>query len=279
MIKLFATDLDGTLLNALHETDKTIRNAISEITAAGLHVVPATGRILVPMGIHGFSGLHIESCCANGSIIRDASGNIIKTYTIDPAFVEELVTTFPQICWDFSTPDGMFVMGSLERHRASFDNVSLFKRIIYRGMRARGGFHEEQYFDQTLSEVLKHEVCKINTHETSEDICREVDAFLADHTDHVVNAPFAPSMYEITDKNCNKGASVAWLANYLGIDEDECAVYGDGGNDIDMLRRFKHSYATHGASEEAKAAASTTIGSCVFHAVPKHMLKTMRRGL
>ena len=36
MIKMFASDLDGTLLNALHEADGTIRRAIRELTEAGL---------------------------------------------------------------------------------------------------------------------------------------------------------------------------------------------------------------------------------------------------
>ena len=34
MIKMFASDLDGTLLNALHEADGTIRRAIRELTEA-----------------------------------------------------------------------------------------------------------------------------------------------------------------------------------------------------------------------------------------------------
>lgn len=276
MIKLFAADLDGTLLNALHETDRTIRSAIKEITEAGLYVVPATGRILPPMGEHGFSGLHVASCCANGSIIRDSNGKILKTYPVNPDIVRELVTEFPQVCWDFSTTDGMFVCGSFEDHQASFKQANVFKRIVFRGMRARGGFHEEQYFDQTVDQVLEHEVTKINTHSAQGSVAQEVQAFINEHSDSIVNAPFNPTMFEITEASCNKGVSVAWLANYLGIEEDECAVYGDGGNDIEMLKRFKHSYATHGASNEAKAAARETIGSNVFHAVPRHMLKTFR---
>ena len=59
-------------------------------------------------------------------------------------------------------------------------------------------------------------------------------------------------MFEITDVACNKGESVAWLAGYYGIAEDEVAVYGDGGNDIAMLKRFRHSYATKNASDAAK---------------------------
>ena len=38
MIKLFACDLDGTLLNLFHTTDDKILAAIREITDAGAHV-------------------------------------------------------------------------------------------------------------------------------------------------------------------------------------------------------------------------------------------------
>lgn len=276
MIKLFASDLDGTLLNGLHETDRTIRGAIKTAIELGAHVVPATGRSVLPMGDHGFTGLKIDAVCANGSIVRGQNGELLKAFTVDPAFVEELLRAFPQICFDCCTPDGMFSSGSYEMHQAGFKRDGLLRRIVMRGMRARGGAHEEQFFDQSLSSILSHEVCKINCRVTSEELDRELKVFLADHADTVVNAPFDPVMFEITDKDCNKGESVAWLGRYYGIGEDEIAVYGDGGNDLVMLSRFRHSYATANGSDEAKAAASATIGRCELHAVPRHILKTLR---
>ena len=51
MIKLFASDLDGTLLNGLHETDRTIRGAIKTAIELGAHVVPATGRSVLPLSL------------------------------------------------------------------------------------------------------------------------------------------------------------------------------------------------------------------------------------
>lgn len=275
MIKLFASDLDGTLLNGFHETDRTIRSVIKEAIECGVHVVPATGRSVLPIGPRGFTGLKIDAVCANGSIIRGQNGEVLNTFQVDPTFTEELLKAFPQICFDCCTPDGMFSSGSYEMHQEGFKRDNLFMRIIMRGMRARGGSHEEQFFDQSLSSILSHEVCKINCRVISDDLERELKAFLADHVDTVVNAPFNPVMFEITDKACNKGASVAWLGRYYGIEEDEIAVYGDGGNDLEMLRRFKHSYATANGSDAAKAAAGTTIGRCEFHAVPKHILATL----
>lgn len=277
MIKLFASDLDGTLLNGLHEADRTIRSAIKKAIDLGAHVVPATGRSVLPIGDHGFTGLKIDAVCANGSIVRGQNGEVLKTFAMDLTFVEELLRAFPQICFDCCTPDGMFSSGSYEMHQEGFKRDGLMRRIIMRGMRARGGAHEEQFFDQSLSSILSHEVCKINCRVTTAELDRELKAFLADHTDTVVNAPFDPVMFEITDKDCNKGESVAWLGRYYGIDEDEIAVYGDGGNDLVMLKRFRHSYAMANGSDEAKAAASATIGRCEFHAVPKHILATLRR--
>ena len=209
--------------------------------------------------------------------MRDSHGEVLKTWTIDPQVTEELLKAFPDICFDCSTPDGMFSSGSFEMHQAGFKKDSPIKRIVMRGMRARGGYHEEQYFDQSVGDILRHDVCKINCRVTSPELERDLKAYLAERSDRVVNAPFDPVMFEITDVACNKGESVAWLAGYYGIAEDEVAVYGDGGNDIAMLKRFRHSYATKNASDTAKAAASATIGSCMAHAVPKHMLATMRK--
>lgn len=276
MIKMFASDLDGTLLNALHEADGTIRRAIKQLTDEGLRVVPATGRSVLPHGERGFTGLKVDACCSNGSIIRGRHGEVLKIYAVDPSFTEELIKRFPDICFDCSTPDGMYSSGSYEMHQAGFKNDGLMKRIVMRGMRARGGLHEEQYFDQPLSEILAHDVCKINCRVASKELERDLKAFLADHADTVVNAPFNPVMFEITDIACNKGESVAWLGRYYGIEEDEIAVYGDGGNDIAMLKRFRHSYAMSNGSDAAKAAAGTTIGNCALHAVPRHMLATAR---
>lgn len=276
MIKMFASDLDGTLLNALHEVDGPIRRAIREVGAAGLRVVPATGRSSLTPGRHGFEGVDVDAVLANGALIRSAEGEILKTFTVDPAFVEELLREFSQICFDCVTPEGLLCTGSREEHAAGFKNDGPLRRIVMRGMRARRGAEESRMFDQSPADILSHDVCKINCRVASEEIGRELKAFLAEHTDRVVNAPFNPVMFEITDAACNKGASVAWLAGYYGIAEDEVAVYGDGGNDIVMLERFRHSYATANGSDEAKAAATRVVGPCARHAVPKHMLATVR---
>lgn len=277
MINLFACDLDGTLLNLMHNTDDTIRKALREITATGARFAVATGRTMHDARDIDCAGIPMDLIGSNGSIVRSGTGELLKTFPIDPAALEALLTELPNICFECVTAEGTYVTGTREEREEGFKSDHPVRRIIMRGMRGRNGFPvDTMYFSQGLSEIMKHEVCKINCRVADEGLKRALVDYLDAHKKEVVDAPFAPRMFEITGADVNKGTAVAWLAEHYGISEDEVAVYGDGGNDIAMLKRFAHSYAPHGASEPAKRAASAVIGRCALHAVSKHMVATVR---
>ena len=65
------------------------------------------------------------------------------------------------------------------------------------------------------------------------------------------------------------------LADQLGIDAQDVAVYGDGGNDLEMLTMFAHSYAPCTAQKEAQMAASAIIGPYQSYSVAKHIAETL----
>ncbi len=277
MIKLFASDLDGTLLNAFHQTDAVVLKAVRAVIAAGAHFAIATGRTVASGVEQGFEDIPIDIVSSNGSIIREGTGRLIASFPLDPADVEELLRAFPGICFDCAAPDGTFITGTAEEFQATFRRDGLVRRIIMRGMRQRGKNDRTLHFGQSLDEVLAHQVCKVNCRVPDAGLARELTAYLAEHTDTLVNEPFNPVMFEISRAGVNKGASIAWLARHYGYTEDEVAAYGDGGNDLAMLERFRHSYATSNGSKEAKRAAGNVIGNCALHAVPRHMLGTIQR--
>lgn len=281
MIKLFASDLDGTLLNALHMVDPTIRRALHEVTASGAHFAMATGRTMRTPQDYGFTGVDAESVCCNGAIVLDRTGKVIHHSAVDPTFIEELLRAFPapRACFEFVGLEQTFVSGTPDDLQAGYRGDGIARKIMMTGMRARRRQMSRGWaFSQPASEICRYEICKVNARTADEGLERELHAFLGEHADTVVNTPFNPVMFEITDARVNKGEAVAWLAGYLGIRPDEVAVYGDGGNDIAMLERFEHAYATSNASDAAKRAAGPghVIGSCAFHAVPKHMVRIVR---
>ncbi|MDY2777987.1 MAG: HAD family hydrolase [Collinsella sp.] len=277
MIKLFASDLDGTLLNAAHMVDPVILSAIRTVTASGAHFAIATGRTMRDNHDFGFKGVDVEAVCSNGSMILDRTGSIIFHREIDKAVMEELLRAFPGVCFECVGLDRTYVTGSPEDQRAGFVAKGPIQGIKMAAMRfRRWQMRADCEYDQGPSDVLGHEICKVNVRIPDPGAERELHAFLAEHADSVVNAPFSPVMFEITDASVSKANALEWLADHLGVSHDEVAVYGDGGNDIDMLSRFDHAYAPSNASEAAKRAAGHVIGSCAFHAVPRHMAATVR---
>lgn len=277
MIKLFASDLDGTLYNALHETDRAILRHLRRVLTAGRHVALATGRWARSARELGFGDLPLELVCGNGAFVYDGHGELLRRVPIDPGVLEELLTAFPTLCPNCVAPDGQFLRGSREQFMAGFTPPrGLAGRVVGWRIRRRGRPASE-HPDQTDAQVLAHEVCKVNVRTADAGLRRELEAFLAGHTDTLVNASFDGNLFELTAAGVNKGEAVAWLAGRLGIAEDEVAVYGDGGNDLAMLGRFSHAYAPRGASGAARRAAGTVIGSCARHAVSRHMLATVRR--
>ncbi len=273
MIKLFAADLDGTLLNGLHLTDRTILRSIARVRKAGMHFSLATGRTVRDPRQLGFQK-NVCVVCANGSMVLGEDGTLLRSRPLDQAFVEELVTRFSTEPLEFITTEHTYHLQSEEAHRAAYSHMALWRRVVTRGMSMTGG--PEHVYNCTPAQIAALRVVKINAHIAGMGRADQIHDFLNAHTDVATNAPFDPCMFEITAAGVDKGEAVSWLANHLGIRDDEVAVYGDGGNDIAMLRRFSHAYATHGASDDAKRAAGNVIGSCITHAVPHHVVRTLR---
>jgi Cof subfamily protein (haloacid dehalogenase superfamily) len=276
LTQLFASDLDGTLLNPLHVTDRTIVRAVRATIASGRHFAIATGRFMRSGKAIGFGELPVEVVCANGALVFGQSGQLLRSMPLDSLFVEELLRSFPTIGFDFIGTQHIYTRLSAAQRVAQLRAPNLLARIVMRGMTTDAD--DVWITDQSAAQILSHDIVKVNCRISDEGAKADLSTFLYERRDSVVNAPFNPSMFEITSVGVDKGAAVAWLAGSLGIPVEDVVVYGDGGNDVAMLRLFSslgRSYATHGACEQAKLAASSTIGSNVVHAVPRHVMSIL----
>ena len=277
MIKLFASDLDGTLFNYFHDTDRAILRRLRRAIAAGRHVALATGRCVRRPTDLGFGDLPVESVGANGAHVVGRDGEVLRHVTIDPAVIEELLTAFPDVCVNCVGREHTHVRGTREQRDAGFPGMRGLAGAITRHRLRRLARSGEDLLDQSDADVLAQDICKMNFRVADPGERREVEAFVAEHANALVNASFDGDLFELTDARVNKGEAVAWLAAELGFSEGEVAVYGDGGNDLVMLARFDHAYATSNGSDDAKRAAGNVIGSCALHAVPRHIVATVRR--
>ena len=70
-----------------------------------------------------------------------------------------------------------------------------------------------------------------------------------------------PIFADINVKNCNKASGMDWFLSYYGIDRAFSMAFGDGENDISMLKHAAIGIAMGNASDEVKKIADYVTGS------------------
>lgn len=271
MKRLFATDLDGTLLNREHQIDETIRKGIEKAEKTGAIVAASTGRNLGMCRLSGLEGLPMILC--NGAAACDKEGNILFEEPLDEDLVRLLYETFRDEGIEFQCADGLLSPESIEEKRIS-QRQKAESRGNLDSVFAGEGWLSLYTFNQGLEDVLRARPVKANLPNQHDEKAEKVEKFIEAHNERIVSKPSDKWIFEITMKHVNKAHGIRRFAEIYGIREDEIAVYGDGGNDIDMLSAFRHSYAPSTACEPARKAAAEIIGPYDEYSVIQHIEKT-----
>lgn len=274
MIELFASDLDGTLLTD-HVVDDIVLNAIRKIRDSGREFAVVTGR---EMYLHqrremGLEPLGIYTICMNGARILSPGGEELYRQAIDKDFLRETLCRFPALMPECLATDRIYIRQSKEAFIdfAKGDPTRNIQRFL-------ASFLKRAEFSVPVERILQADVLKLNLRIADAAQIAAFREFLEANRENVVSRPFRediPGLFEITDRRAGKAQAIAWLLTHLGMTEEQVAVYGDGPNDREMLRRFPHSFAPRNASPSAKAAANAVIGDCADHAVPEHMCRLL----
>lgn len=275
MIKLFASDLDGTLLPRSHQFDELIVASIEKIVASGYYFTIATGRDSAMTTLNGLEN-KIYQICLNGALIKSPQGTILKKELIDKDVLKLILEEFDDLNLEFLTPTKTYTKQSLEAFTQKLRSMPLEEDVDVTKMFMNNA-SKHLVFNQSTQEILEQDICKINTFLEPGQSYNRFYHFLDEYSDAIINAPCDDNMIEITKKSVNKGTAIHWLGQYLYIHDDEIAVYGDGGNDIKMLSMFQHSYAPSTALKEAQYAAHTQLGPYYEYSVARHMLETIAK--
>lgn len=253
-IKLILTDIDGTILPAgQSRVSERCREAFHAAIDAGIHVGPASGRGISHV-LPVFAG---DEDCVATALATNGMQVYLDRKLIHEArigldalgHVAQVVRTIPRaglIYFDGATP--FIVEGSVEGLSASFPSYGKIA-CMTEGLPAQPPIKVNVYCPTNLAETR-------SAFETLKRAVPELDFSL----------PMA-GFLNMTPKGWNKATAVDVICDALGIGIDEVCVFGDSGNDVEMLEHVPCSVAVAGASPEAKGAAAYVIGSCEDDAV------------
>jgi hypothetical protein len=255
VIKLVATDLDGTLLRSDDTVSDRTRAALKAVTAAGLLVVFVTGR--PPRWLDdvvdetGHVGVAVG---ANGAVIYDmAAEQIITAHTLDEALQLELTAAlrdaFPSI--EFAIEYG---------HSFAAEPGYTHDWRINPATDRRGRPIPPPRIG-SLAEIIGAPAVKM----LAKDRDADADEFLAAATELVgdratITHSSSFGLLELSAPGVTKATGLAEVAATHGIAQSEVAAIGDMPNDVPMLLWAGRSYAVADAHPAAIEAADETVG-------------------
>ncbi|MDQ7113830.1 Cof-type HAD-IIB family hydrolase [Staphylococcus simulans] len=261
MIKLIATDMDGTLLNAAHEISEENIKAIKAAQAQGITVVIATGRAFyeakAPVEP---TGLKVPYICLNGAEVRDESFDIMHTSSLNHEMIEQITHVLDRedIYYQVYTNLGIYtedpqrdldIYIDIAEHAGQKADVEKIHRHIQHRI-DQGTLKVVDNYDQ-ISERPGEIVMKILAFDSDIGKIDRVSAELAKHTNLAISSS-ARGNIEITNAYAQKGIALEEIANQLGINMEDVMAIGDNMNDVSMLEKAGYPVAMENAMPEVK---------------------------
>ncbi|MBM7415939.1 MULTISPECIES: HAD family hydrolase [Nocardiaceae] len=228
-VRLFATDLDGTLLRSDRTISARTADAMAAARDAGIDVVWATAR--ARHSVHEFaeqSGFRGIAVCANGAVLIDlADGTpvIIETVGMDVAVGQAAVDRVRTL-----------VPGTVV---AAVGPTSFVAETGYAALCVFSDHHRDpstmDISSTTRFPWLREDMVKIVARHATVPSVDLYRALLAGGVDDVSVTHSGAPYVEIAARGVSKATALAALCERRGIARRDVAAAGDARNDLEML--------------------------------------------
>lgn len=251
MIRLIASDLDGTLLNKAKEISQFTEKILSDAAAQGIYFVPATGRAFsaVPEEIKHFPGVEYIITSNGAAVYSVSQGKRIYECLMDGKSVDSLLK--------IPRPENValeaFVEGIPYSEARYVENPMAYGATEYGAeyvKRTRHPIPDIEAFIRKNKDNLDS-IAFVCNEENERKRLRE--AFGEEKDIYVTSS--IPHLLEIGHKDAGKGHTLLWLLKLLEISPSQAAAFGDADNDWEMLSSVKYGFAMENATEKCKTAA------------------------
>ena len=259
MIKLIASDMDGTLLNSDHKIPKENVELIKFAQKNGIQFVVATGRAYYEaLPTLNDENIKCDVISFNGGIIYDKNGNIIN---ITPMKLKDLYYTI-EILKSLEISYQLYTKNTIYTNSIETDITAYIDLI-----RANGEEPNEQHLRQEAKNRLElghiTEVDNIELYLNQEDnpaikvigISNDLEKLkhateLLSGNENISVTSSGANNVEIMDKKATKGEALKIVADIHDINLKNAIAIGDNLNDQAMLDIVEYSIAMKNGNKE-----------------------------
>ena len=258
-IKIVALDLDGTLLDSSKGLSAANRAALERAAAAGVYVVPTTGR---------FFGMMPE-CVRSLPFVRYAitvNGAQVYDREEDSAIVRE----------EIPLATALGLMRLLDRHDVIYDCYRNNWGWMTEAFNAKAEDYATDAHYLKMIRDFRHGVPELKAHlestaadgdvqkvmlftrraEGGAEEARAIAAEVAAEFPDIKTTSSTWNNLEFNAPTAHKGVALERFANHLGLTLENCMAFGDGMNDLTMVQAAGVGVAMANACPEVKAAAN-----------------------
>ena len=258
-VGIIALDLDGTLLNSQKELTEVSRLALERAYEAGYEIVPTTGRFYggMPESVRSLPFVRY-AITINGAEVADLeTGTVIYKAEMPYTQAAELMAYLDPmpLIYDCYLDNGGWMTVALKEKIDETVDSSHYRRML----------HDLRKPVPELKEFVlerKQDVQKVQLFTRDMALRQRLIRDIPEHFPGLVTSTSQPQNVEINQSRANKGAALLALASHLGLPREATIAFGDGSNDLSMLREAGVGVAMANAADEVKAAARRITASC-----------------
>lgn len=255
MIRLIASDIDGTLLqNGEKQISQRLFTLIDQLAARGIRFVPASGRPYASLSpLFAPVREHLSYICENGALLMDGPTCFALTEIprTDALRMADEIIEYGNLQVLISGTSARFILNG---------NLNWLKQVGY--------FVGREVAPVEKIEQITEPILKVTAWCPSGVTEQIRSTFERRWADQYSVAIAGEQWLDIT--LADKGKGLRKMAQYFSVEREEVMAFGDNFNDLPMFREAGISYAMAGAAPQIQASA-THICSCVEDVLEKFL--------
>lgn len=239
MIRSLFFDIDGTLCSfKTHDIPQSTVRALEAAKARGVRIFISTGRPIAIINNLGTIEHLIDGYITTNGAYCFTGGTTVCCTPIPADDVQTLL--------DDAVENGYPCIVAADCGIAVYGDAREIVDRVFRGELNVSNLD----IDRPNDDVINGNILQITS------FCSpEHEKTLMGKVSHCVSGRWHPAFTDITADGADKGKGLAAMAKHLGLDISETMAFGDGGNDISIIRRAGIGVAMGNAGADVKAAA------------------------
>jgi hypothetical protein len=237
MIKLIATDIDGTILIPEGDFTQGVKDCMKDLCSKGIKVVLVTGRMNAAATLIAKDlGLNTPVVSYQGGLVVDGNKKLYERYLTEEQ-TEKIL--------DWAKEENI--------HINLYNDDVLYSQAESIEIKRYCNNLHTKYTVKNFSEIKKNKINKLLAIDYSNpDRINYYEKELPKVFPDLYIVKSTPYFLEFSNKEASKYCAVKFLQNYWGLKQEEILTIGDQNNDIELLRAGGIKIAMGNATEELK---------------------------